>query len=274
MKTIFEYLDYRQFLADYIEERKDRGISARAVSKRAGFKSPNYMQLIIEGRRNVSPASMAKLVDYFKFKGAEREFFEHLVLMNQAKTTEQKQYYFEKLSASKKYIALKHLEHDQYEYFSKWYYAAVRELVLLPDFSDDPEWIARTLTPNITMKAAHEAMELLLRLGLIRRIAKGRYEQVDRNIGTPAEIATMAAWKFHREMMQRSAESLDLINSRDRELSALTVAISRDDFEKAKRRIQEFHRKLHADLSESTKHESVYQLNIQFFPLSEVRHEK
>lgn len=274
MKTIFEYLDYRQYLRDYLEERRDRGISVRALSKKAGFKSPNYFQLLMDQKRNLTPASLAKLMDIFKFKGAEREFFENLVFMNQAKTTEQKDYYFEKLNASKKYIALKHLEHDQYEYFSKWYYAAIRELVMLPGFVSDPEWIAARLIPNIPIRAAREAMDLLFRLGLIKKIRGGGVEQVDRHIGTPHEIAAMAAWKFHREMMERSSASLDLCKPGDRELSALTVGVSRKQYEKMRRKIREFRKKLHADIEGEEVADSVYQLNIQFFPLSEGHHEK
>ena len=274
MKTIYEYLDYREYLKDYLEVRRSKGLSIRSISMKAGFKSPNYFRLLIDRERNLSPASLAKLMDLFKFKGAEREFFENLVFMNQAKTTEQKDYYFERLNASKKYIALKHLEHDQYEYFSKWYYAAIRELVLLPDFINDPEWIAAKLVPNIPIRAAKEAMDLLFRLGLVARGDDGKIEQVDRHIGTPQEIAAMAAWKFHREMMDRSVNSLDICRPNDRELSALTVGISHKQYVKMRRKIREFRKKLHADLDEEGLADSVYQLNIQFFPLSEVRHEK
>ncbi len=273
MKTIYEYLDYRDYLKDYLDARKGTGLSIRSISAKAGFKSPNYFRLLMDRKRNLSPTSLAKLMDLFKFKGAEREFFENLVFMNQAKTTEQKDYYFEKLNDSKKYIALKHLEHDQYEYFSKWYYAAIRELVLLPGFVNDPEWIARRLVPNIPIRAAKEAMELLFRLGLVRSAA-GEIEQVDRHIGTPHEIAAMAAWKFHREMMDRSVDSLDLCTPADRELSALTVGISHKQYKKMRRKIREFRKKLHADLEGEELADSVYQLNIQFFPLSEVDHEK
>ncbi len=275
MKTIFEYLEYREFLKDLIVDRRARDISVRALSQRAGFKSPNYLQLIAEGKRNLSPASLAKLADYLKFKGAEREFFENLVLMNQAASAEQQRYYSERLMASRRFIALRHLEHDQYEYFTKWYYAAVRELVLLPGFKDDAEWIARTLVPNVTIRQAADAMALLKRLELVRVGRGGRVTQTDRDIGTPPQIAGAAAFHFHREMLERAQQSIDAFAADEREISALTIAVSEEEFRKARRRLREFRSKLHADLGRDGNAGRVYQLNMQFFPLSqEVRRGK
>lgn len=275
MKPIFEYLDYRQYLADALEEKKQRGMSLRGIARKAGFKSPNYLQLVISGKRGLTPASVVKFADLLALRGAEREFFANLVNLNQAKSSQEQEHHYAKLKASRAYIALKHIERDQFEYCSKWYYAAIRELILLPGFKNDPEWIARALRPNIPIKAAKEAMELLFRLNLIRRGPGGRIEPTDQHIGTPPEIAAAAAWTFHREMLARSHDSLDLWRARDRDVNALTVAASRRQYEKVKRMLREFRQKLHAELSDRAEDaEGVYQLNIQLFPLSEVRHEK
>ena len=55
---VFEYLDYRAFLRDLYLERKERGrgFSYRAFSRRAGLKSPNYLKMVIDGIRNITPA--------------------------------------------------------------------------------------------------------------------------------------------------------------------------------------------------------------------------
>lgn len=275
VKTVFEYLDFRTYLADALEERRHRGISTRAASLKAGFRSPNYLKLVTEGKRRLTQATVTQIADFLKLTGAEREFFENLVSMNQAGTPKEQDYYYEKLKSSRRYVALKHIERDQYEYFSKWYYAAIRELVLLSGFKNNPDWIARTLKPNIPIRAAREAMELLFHLELIRRGPGGRIEQTDVHIGTPPEIADAVVWSFHQEMLERSRQSLDVAGPDERDVTALTVAITREQYKKACRKLHEFRHKLHAELTESANGaEAVYQLNIQFFPLSEVRHAK
>src|SRR6478609_3677893 len=58
---IFSYLDYRHFLRDLYAQKKasERGFSHRAFSKRAGLSSTNYLHLVMQGKRNLSPEMAA-----------------------------------------------------------------------------------------------------------------------------------------------------------------------------------------------------------------------
>jgi len=53
--AVYAYLDYRAFLRDYYAERKaaSRAFSYRAFSKRAGVSAPNYLKLVIDGKRSL-----------------------------------------------------------------------------------------------------------------------------------------------------------------------------------------------------------------------------
>ena len=281
MKPIFEYLDYRRYLSDYIEDRRTRGISARAIGRKLGYKSPSYLSLIIEGKRNIGVTMIVHLIELFAFRGTERDYFENLVHFNQADRPSEQSYYWERLLASRKFVKIKQISEDQHEYFSKWYYAAIRELVLLPDFKNDPDWIARTLVPNIPVKAAREAMELLLKLGLVH-MANGKFVQTDRNIGTPPEAHASIVRGIHNDMLERAKDALTLHKLGDVEFSALTAAASKEQIAKIKQALREFRAKVHADLCgesitdpeappSTTPPNAVYQLNIQLFPLSRVK---
>ena len=273
--NIFKYLDYRRFLQDLYAEKKNttRGFSYRSFCRRAGIVSPSYLKLVIEGKRNLTPASIRKFSKGFGLKKQESEFFENMVLFNQATTHEEKNYYYKKLASSKRYIEIKHIERDQYEFFSKWYYAAIRECMCLPGFKNDPEHIANSLNPKISPRKAAEAVELLLKLELVGLHENGTFFQKDRNIVTPSEAASLAVCNFQREMMKKAMEATEKMRAHHREISTLTIAISKDKFEHAKKRIKEFRRELHAMLSECENPEAVYQLNFQLFPLSEVEDE-
>ncbi len=270
--TIYEYLNYRSYLRDLYAEKKRtvRGFSYRAFCRRAGISNPSYLKLVIDGERNLTPTTIRKFCKGLSLKRHEAEFFEHLVLFNQAATHEEKNYYYKKLASSKRYIEVKHIEHDQYEYFSKWYYAAVRELICVPGFRNDPEWIAQRMNPRISPKEAADALALLLKLELVGLDENGTLFQKDRNITTPSEATSLAVCNFQREMMKRAMEATERMRAHHREISTLTIAVSKEKFEVAKRRIKEFRRELHALLSECETPEAVYQLNFQLFPLSEV----
>ncbi len=270
--NIYTYLDYRTYLRDLYEARKQtkRGFSYRSFARTAGLSSENHLWQVINGRRKLSGATIIKFAKGFGLKKHETAYFEHLVHFNQAKTTEEKNHHYRKLASSKRYIEVRHLERDQFEYLSKWYYAVIRELVLLPDFCEEPAWIAARLAPVISEREAAEALELLFRLGLLGRDADGRVVQTERHVTSGEEVASLAATNFHKQMIDRAAAAVEGTRPEHRELSALTVAIPKAKIAQVKERIRQVRRELHEMMATDDGADVVYQLNLQFFNVSEV----
>jgi uncharacterized protein (TIGR02147 family) len=272
MSDLFKYLDYRRFLKDYYREHKEKKGSAfsfRSFARLAGMSSPNFLKLVMDGKRNLGPDGIKGFAKALKLNKEEASYFENLVHFNQCSTDDERNEWYKRLSASKRYREIKEIEKDYFVYFSRWYYAAVRELVLLPEFKEDTDWIARKLSPPITVKEATTALELLQKLGFLKR-EKGRLVQAERNISTAREIISLAIANFHRQMIHRAVESIDRTRPERRDISSLTIALSKERFQEAKRRIQEFRRELNVLLSEDACPDSVYQINFQLFNLSEV----
>jgi len=269
---IYQYTDYRRFLKDFYTAKKQANpaYSYRAFSKAAQLSSENYLWQVINGKLNLSSTTIRKFLGGLKLRKHEAAFFENLVFFNQAKTPEEKNHYYQRMSSSKRYIKARHLEKDQFEYLSKWYYAAVRELVLLPDFQLDPVWIAKRLSPSINLKDAQEAIGLLLRLELIGKDETGRTIQTERHLTSGYEVQSLAAVNYHQQMISRASEALKRTKSEHRDISALTVAVSRKKISEVKRRIHEFKRELHEFMADGEGADVVYQLNLQLFNLSEV----
>lgn len=269
MADVFHYLDYRKYLADMYTEKKnsDRSFSFRLFAKRAGFASPNFLQLVMQGKRNLSQQGIMKCLQALKLKKAEAEFFENLVRFNQSKTDEERNFYYTRIAASKQYTELKVLEKAQYEYYSKWYHAAVREMVLLKTFVPQPAWIAARLQPSITEHEAAESLQLLEQLGLLVR-KNGKLTQQDRYVDSGDEVTSLAVANFHRQMLDRASEAIDTQNPKNRELSAVTFAVSEKRLREAKKMIQDFRKKISQFLSEEDAAEQVCQLNMQLFSLS------
>lgn len=270
--NIYEFTDYREFLKTYYREKKreNKSFSFLAFARAAGIGSKNHLWQAMNGRRNLQGNTIRRFTRGLKLKKHEAEYFENLVYFNQAKTSEEKNLYYKKLASSKHYIEVRHIERDQYEYLSQWYYATVRELPLLSDFAEDPAWIANRLSPRITEKEAREAMELLFRLGFWCRDCSGKVVQAERYLSTANEIVSLAAANFHKQMIAKASEAIDAIRPQHREMSSLTVAVAREKVAEVKRRIQEFRRELHAYITNGEKADTIYQLNLHFFNLSEV----
>lgn len=273
MPNIFKYLDYRHYLKDYYRDKKAQQgstFSYRSFSRLAGFSSPNFLKLVMEAERNLSADGIARFSKGLRLNKEEARFFGHLVHFNQAQTDQERTQWYRKLATSKRYREIREIERDQFEYFSHWYYAAVRELVLLPDFQEKPEWIAATLHPPITVKEAEDALALLQRLGFLKRERGKKLVQAERNITTTREVHSLAVGNFHRQMLKRASESIERTSHEKRDVSSLTIAVSQDKFDEAKRRIQEFRRELNVLLSDDGEADAVYQINFQMFNLTEV----
>ncbi len=273
MPDLYKYLDYRHYLKDFYQAKKEQKGSAfsfRSFARDANLSSPNFLKLVIEGKRNLGPQGIKGFIKALRLNKTEAKYFQALVEFKQAKNDAERTKWYRRLAASKRYREIKEIERDHFEYYSNWYNVAIRELVLLDDFKEDPNWIAKQLKPKITFSQAKEAVALLLRLGFLKRNDSGYLVQSEQNISTAREVSSLAVANFHRQMIEKARRSVELTRPKQRDISSLTVALSKEQFQEAKRRIQEFRRELNVLLSEEGGTDAVYQINFQIYNLTEV----
>ncbi|MCB0309314.1 MAG: TIGR02147 family protein [Bdellovibrionales bacterium] len=267
---IYSYDNYRVFLQDSFLElkQKNRMLSYRSFAKKVDL-SPAFMTMILDGKRNLSPRGIVKFSNGLHMNREESDFFHDLVLFNQATRSEEKLHHFEKMSKSRKFKELRYLEKAQFDYCSKWYYPAIREMMTLKGFREDPVWIASHLSPNISPKQAEEALSVLQYLKLVSRNVEGKLVLNDTVISSGEQFRSLAIKNFHMEMLCKAEQSIDRANREERDLSGLTFCLSQEDMHMVKSEILAFRRTLISKLvQKKTKSERVYQLNVQLFPLS------
>ncbi len=266
--NIYEYLDYRQFLKDWYEatKRTRAGMSYRTFSKRAGFSSPNTLKLVMEGERNLTPASIEKFILGLKLDSREQEFFRNLVQFNQSFNPVEKNDFYKRLLQSRKFSQLKPIERHQYDYYSKWYNPVIRELVASPHFDGTAEWIAQNIYPPITPAQAEKSMELLKLLGFITK-KKGRWQQTTSILSTGPEVKSFVFFNYHKNLLALSGEILESLPAPQRDVSALTLGVSKDRLPFLKKKILEFRQEI-LKLVASDEPSQVFHINIQLFPVS------
>lgn len=270
--VLFQYDDFRVYLRDWFAWMKSvkSGFSHRVFSRLTGFKAPNQLLLVIQGKRNVALNTVGKYFTALKLKQSERKYFELLVKFNQADDMVAKNEYFRELST----FWLKKgslLEPKQQKYLSNWYYAAIREMVNLKDFKEDGYWIARRLGGLVTPPQARRAFEVLLELGLLKRNEQGKLVQDSHYVTTGDEIESVGAYLYHDQMIKLARESLRTKPSSERNLTALTFTMRKADYESVVAEIHEFRKKLVSLLQNrpsSAGDEILYQLNIHLFPMT------
>jgi len=267
---IFDYLDYRAYLTDMFGFRKaqKRYFSYRFFARKSGFKSPNFLKLVQEGQRNLTPDSIAKIAKGFDLKKQEREYFEYLVFMNQAASHDEKNRYYQRMISVKGCGEIRRIEKASYEYFSKWYYPVVREILNFGPRALTAAQIAPLLKPPITAAEAEKALKFLVDQGLIQKDADGRWVQTDQNLTTGPEVRSLVVANFHREMIRLAAESIERFPANQRDVTGLVLCVRQDQMAEIKERTARFRKELLRMATETAIPDQVVQVNIQVFPLT------
>ncbi len=266
---VFGYLDYRAWLRDTYAARKAerRGFSYRAFSRKAGLASPNHLKRVIDGERGLTPAMAVRYASALQLDPEQTAGFLDLVAFGEAETDAERNAALERLRSSRGYRRAHRLEIAQAAYHSTWYLPAIREMVAVRGFRPDPAWIAKHLLPPITVAEATRALDTLVEIGLLRRRDDGGLEPVDAVVTTGPEVRGLHFRNYHRALLERAAEAMELVPATERDLSAVTFTVDDADLLEVKRRVQAFRKELVAWLGE-VRGTRVVQLNLQLFPLS------
>ena len=270
MIDIFEYIDYRKLLKDLYNERRAENphFSYRFIAQKVGFSSAGFFANIIQGKRNISPEFIFGFARVFKFKKAETEYFELLVNFDQAKNHEQKKYYFEKMLSSK-HSKIKLIEKQHYEFYNKWHYTAVREVLDIFKFNgEDYGELAKMVSPPITAADAKKAIELLLNMGFIRKNKDGYFEQIDPFITTGYEAQSIAITNFLMSTIDLAKQAIDRYPRDRRSISTLSFSISNEGYKAVDERLKTFRREILEIARADKNKDRIYHVNFQIFPVS------
>lgn len=75
MKPIIDYIDFRQYMLDYYEDRKRRSaFSWREFSKITGFSSSSYMKVVCDGKSKLSRLGVERVADAMGLTGFDADF--------------------------------------------------------------------------------------------------------------------------------------------------------------------------------------------------------
>jgi uncharacterized protein (TIGR02147 family) len=270
--NIFDYTDYRKYLRDYYREQKarDHNFTVRYIAEKVGFRSASFFCQLVNGRSNISQELIQKFCRFLDFNKRESGYFECLVGYNQAKDHVHKKRLFEKVISFRQ-SKLRTIDAKLYEFYDKWYYNAIRELLYFFPFRGDSHELAKALNPAISPTEAKRAVALLESWGLIKRDASGRYVRSDnQSITTGLEAQSFYINNYQHAVLDLAKESLDRFPREEMSLSTLTMSLSSEAYRKIEEEVHLFRRHLLSIAEEDKNEERIYQMNIQLFPMTNV----
>jgi len=246
LPDVFEYDDFRAYLRAFYGAKKARrgGFSLRAFSQSAGLTSSNYLKRVMDGARNLSPATAERFAEACGLRGQSASYFCALVAYGQAESGAEREGAYRALRGHRRFRAVHVLDDAYAAYHAEWY------------------------IPAIPPRAADKALSVLRELGMLKDDEAGVPRQVHALVDTPDRPLGVHVVKYHRAMLERASEAIDAVPREQREIAALTLCLSEVQLTELKARLVSLRRELLEEYTAGPDARRVVQVNFQLFPLT------
>lgn len=278
---IANYLDFRKFLADYYSYRREiskndlRPYNYAVFSASANIKSPNYLKLIIEGRRNLSEDMIGKFAKAMGLNKEASDEFKLLVLFGQASDPAERNMHLKLLNEKRVDSKLKSGEIDQktWEKIPSWISWILYSLVDQKDVKFDPESLRKILREKASADEIKASLDTLMKSGeLVLDTATGEMKKAHTLMDSAEDVPVALVRKLQAELMYLGLESLFRDSATDREFGSATLAMTKQEFEDLRFQLRKIRKEAQKNISvkrSASKGDRVYQLNLQLFPVTE-----
>jgi uncharacterized protein (TIGR02147 family) len=159
--SIFDFTSYRTYLKDLLARSKAQGVSGRALGKSLAISSPNYLQRVVRGERNLTESHVSGIALGLDFSKDEARYLKALIRLDRAKSPMEydRQLEFVKAIISK---SGRKVESDRLENSinSHWLHPVVYEMALI-QVDLTPKTIAELLRGFVTSSEAAQISRAL-----------------------------------------------------------------------------------------------------------------
>lgn len=267
MDSLYEAEDYRTWMRERYEERKriQPNFSYRFMAMRLEMDAGQLVK-ILQGKLHLVPQKIPMVAKLFGLDARSERFFEALVRFGKATGTQEISRRWDEIQSLRE-VQSRELEQDQYEFYSTWLPTAVRGVLSLGEPDQTPKAIGDRIVPRVDAPEVERSLALLERLGLVAREGGG-WTLAHKHIRTGDLWRQKTVRRFQIDTMRLATDALESIPAKRRDVSTLTLTLAEKDLPLLKERVAEFRRDLVRLAEESDPADSVYQVNVQVFPMT------
>jgi uncharacterized protein (TIGR02147 family) len=280
MPALSQYMDYRKYLSDFYAFKREqtkgdlRPYSYQMFSAAANIKSPQYLRLIIEGKRNLSLDMVAKFAKALSLQKEQAEELKALVNYTQATDPAERNRYLKDLMEKRVSQQIKSGQIDSatWEKVPGWVTWILYAMVDQKGVSFDPAQLKALLGEKATQEQIQESLQKLLESGeLIRDADTGAIKKARPLMENVDNVPVALVKKLQAELLYLGMESLFQDDPTDREFGTLTLSLTKSEFEEIKFKLRQMRKQMTKDNAIARSQGSgdrIYQLNIQLFPVT------
>lgn len=267
MKNLFEYTDYRLFLHEHYEETrlKKPYYSYRFIAGKVGINA-GFIFRLFTGKTHLGLKKIDAFADLCGLEGKNRAYFSEMVRLGRAKREQDIQQSLKRLQSIKG-VQFTTLAEDQISFFNSWHTMPMRSLLSIYPFNGkNYRRLGGMMVPPLTAAEAKKSIQLLERLGLIRRNAEGIFEVTDTFVSTSEKWSSLAIHQYQKTTIELSHHALDKVPKDKRDISTVTFTCSTRHLPALRERLQEIRDEMVMLSKEFRDEDCVMQLNLQLFP--------
>ncbi|MBN1982957.1 MAG: TIGR02147 family protein [Chitinivibrionales bacterium] len=269
MKSIYDYMDYREYLRDYYEEQKQKrplSFSYRSLSRRIAIDS-SYLAKVIAGKKHFSTALIPKISTFFKFSDKETHYFSLLMYYAKAKNEADRTYFLEQLSSSRA-PSIEYFNLDKQQILYNWHPLVIWEMLHYVKIKDDPDELARRLVPDVSRQDAAKAIALLKELGFVEVQADGTLKALGKTLFVNRTTTSPAIHNLKKQVTTLALQALDRFANEELLSSYALVSLSDKSLEIIRGRVKALIKKIFKLAECEQKDRRVYQFAFHGFPVT------
>jgi uncharacterized protein (TIGR02147 family) len=227
-------------------------------------KTRSYYNDIVKGKK-LTGRMIPKFVEVLGLNKKEAKYFETMVNFDQAKTTTERNAFFDELI--KQHPDPHHiLNEDAYEYYNHWYNSVLFTALDVMDVSDDLEPIQKRIFPKVSVGTLKRSLELLERIGFVRKNEDGFWKSSRDSVSSGAYNNNDLVRQYQLQCFELSKQALLADDDNPSDMGTFTFSVSDDAYKEIALEIQNLKAKVRKIITQDKKEATgVHQLNIHLF---------
>ena len=272
--SVFMYFDYREYLRTVLENFQAKGFSTRAIQEFSQVSGSAFFSRILDNARPLSLENAKKLTKSWKLTAKESDYFLDLVRFGNEKNIDEREIYMKKLLAARAQNQEFALQDSKLQFFSKWYYPVLRDLLPLLPAKISAAKIGAMFTPALRAPQIQSGIQYLIQAGFVTLQKNGTYKVSQPIISTPPRVRSTILRKYHLKNLEVNAQVYDAFTSDDRSITSVTCSLSRESFEKVREEIAKLREKILAISREEKNPDRVCYVGFQLVNRAQIKEKK
>jgi uncharacterized protein (TIGR02147 family) len=268
MNPVYEYLDYRKYLEDSIEERRktDPTTSYRRLGASLGLDGSN-LHKVVRGRMHLPPRCQARTLEFLGLSGRSAEYFLLLVEYARERSGKARAGILERARILQD-VSRRPLEERELLFYQDWWTPVIRSLLEVQEGRAVHTELAERITPAISPEEALRSIELLAEIGLIRKVGSGRWKLSEPHVTAGGERKAQAVHAYQKQVFALAADSLQRHPREERDVSTLVLPVDDASFEDIQEILRDCRRRIQKRAEAVDRPRRVMQLAMACFPVT------